>query len=125
MSALHTALRCLGHPASLLSIGLLLLNDHVLKVVAPSWLTGKLSDFAGLFFFPFVLAVLLSLLLDPLRVPPRRIARVAFGLTAAWFALIKILPLVNALTRDFVSHLLNIQTQIALDPTDLIALLSL
>jgi len=125
MSASHTALRCLGHPASLLSIGLLLLNDHVLKVVGPSWLTGKLSDFAGLFFFPFVLAVLLSLLLDPLRVPPRRIARVAFGLTAAWFALIKTAPPLNALTTNLASRLVGSAAQIVLDPTDLIALVAL
>jgi len=56
MDTLHIALRCLRHPATLISISLLLFNDHVLKIAAPSPLTGKLSDFAGLFFFPFLLA---------------------------------------------------------------------
>lgn len=51
-----TALRGLAHPLSLLAVGLLLLNDHLLKHIAPSVLTGKLSDFAGLFFFPFLAA---------------------------------------------------------------------
>ncbi len=34
-----------------LSLGLLLLNDFVLKSQFPGWLTGKLSDFAGLLVF--------------------------------------------------------------------------
>ncbi len=38
-------------PAFLLSVGLLVLNDHLLKSSNPGWLTGKLSDFAGLFAF--------------------------------------------------------------------------
>ena len=52
--AFENSLACLQHPLTLLSIAILLLNDHVLKVVSPSWLTGKLSDFAGLFFFPII-----------------------------------------------------------------------
>jgi hypothetical protein len=43
------------HPMALCAIGFLLLNDHVLKAVAPSPITGKLSDIAGLAFFPLVL----------------------------------------------------------------------
>lgn len=40
-----------------LSLGLLLLNDFVLKSQFPSWLTGKLSDFAGLLAFAMFWAV--------------------------------------------------------------------
>src|SRR5690606_8292496 len=40
------------HPAPLAAIGLLLLNDHWLKAAFPGSITGKLSDFAGLAFFP-------------------------------------------------------------------------
>jgi hypothetical protein len=43
------------HPAALAAMVLLALNDHVLKGRAPGWLTGKLSDFAGLLFFPLLL----------------------------------------------------------------------
>lgn len=43
------------HPVALAAIGVLLLNDHVLKAAAPGPVTGKLSDFAGLVFFPLVL----------------------------------------------------------------------
>jgi len=50
------ATRTLTHPVSLCAIGLLVINDHVLKQLAPGVLTGKLSDFAGLAFFPLLLA---------------------------------------------------------------------
>jgi len=32
-----------------LSVALLILNDHFFKEAYPSWLTGKLSDFSGIF----------------------------------------------------------------------------
>jgi len=41
-------LEALANPAFLLSLGLLVLNDAVLKVVFHNAFTGKLSDFAGL-----------------------------------------------------------------------------
>ncbi|HEX5061520.1 MAG TPA: hypothetical protein VFV99_19265 [Kofleriaceae bacterium] len=50
------ATRTLMHPISLGAIALLVINDHVLKHVAPGVITGKLSDFAGLVFFPLLLA---------------------------------------------------------------------
>lgn len=40
------------HPVVIAGIVVLLVNDHVLKGSAPGWLTGKLSDFAGLAFTP-------------------------------------------------------------------------
>ena len=53
--------RALLHPAWLIAVGMLALNDHVLKGSgwAPGWLTGKLSDVVGLFAAPVLLAVLL------------------------------------------------------------------
>jgi hypothetical protein len=48
----------LGRPWFFLALALLALNDHVLKGVGPGWLTGKLSDFAGL----VVIATLASVL---------------------------------------------------------------
>ena len=41
-------------PWFLLSLGLLILNDHVLKAEFGNPLTGKLSDFAGIFAFTWV-----------------------------------------------------------------------
>ena len=46
------------HPVVLGAVALLLLNDHVLKARWPSWWTGKLSDVAGLAFFPLLLQAL-------------------------------------------------------------------
>ena len=42
------------HPVVLVAVALLALNDHVLKAAWPGPLTGKLSDLAGLAFFPLV-----------------------------------------------------------------------
>ena len=42
-----------AHPVFLLSVTLLILNDWFLKYTFHNALTGKLSDFAGLFAFPF------------------------------------------------------------------------
>lgn len=36
----------------ILGLLLLIINDHILKQIFDNWLTGKLSDFAGLFIFP-------------------------------------------------------------------------
>jgi hypothetical protein len=107
------AVRLLAHPLSLAAIGLMLANDRVFKILWPSWWTDKLSDFAGLFFLPFLAAALLALV-----IPRRSSAWLAFGLTGLGFILIKTVPGVNAL-------LPGLGLQARLDPTDLVALLSL
>ena len=43
------------HPVPIVAIALLVLNDHWLKGMFPGWWTGKLSDFAGMIFFPLML----------------------------------------------------------------------
>lgn len=48
----------IGHPLFLTSIILLVLNDWIFKSTFHNELTGKLSDFAGLFAFPFLFSVL-------------------------------------------------------------------
>jgi hypothetical protein len=45
----------LFHPLTLASLFVLVLNDHYLKTAFPSALTGKLSDFSGMFAAPLVL----------------------------------------------------------------------
>ncbi len=115
----------LSHPLVWFSIFVLLINDHVLKVYAPSWLTGKISDFAGLFFFPILLSAILNIVFKPLRLQPRQIALAAFGFTAFWFFQIKTQPFFADLTETFLSHLLSQATQIVCDPTDLLALVML
>ncbi|HWO26908.1 MAG TPA: hypothetical protein VNO30_49600 [Kofleriaceae bacterium] len=50
------ATRALVAPATLGAIALLVVNDHLLKTHAPGVVTGKLSDLAGMVFFPLLLA---------------------------------------------------------------------
>lgn len=117
----QNSLRCLQHPATWVSIALLLINDHVLKVLSPSFLTGKLSDFAGLFFFPFIVAACLSLILSNFKMTSQGIGLIAFGFVATWFILLKTLQPVNFLTAQLIL-LIGIPSHYALDPTDIIAL---
>ncbi|HCR70693.1 MAG TPA: hypothetical protein DIW23_04545 [Anaerolineae bacterium] len=107
----------LTHPLILLSIFILLINDHVLKVYIPSALTGKISDFAGLFFFPILLSAILNLVFQSFQ--SRKIALASFIFTAIWFSLIKTIPFFKNLTEN----IFNIQ--IVLDPSDLMALIML
>ncbi len=53
----HTARHILLSPLFLLGLCFLLLNDFVLKSQFHNFLTGKLSDFSGLFIFPVFFAV--------------------------------------------------------------------
>jgi hypothetical protein len=48
------------HPLALAAVALLVLNDHVLKPALGGAVTGKLSDLAGLTFFPLLLDVFVS-----------------------------------------------------------------
>lgn len=109
----------LTHPLVLLSIFILLINDHVLKVYIPSALTGKISDFAGLFFFPILLSAILHFVLKPFQFQSRNIALTSFGFTAIFFSFIKTVPFFN----NFIENLFSIQ--IILDLSDLIALIML
>jgi hypothetical protein len=54
----NTRLNILLSPGFLVGLTLLLLNDHILKAFSYNWITGKLSDFAGLFIFPLFLIAL-------------------------------------------------------------------
>lgn len=122
MDAWKLSLRCLQHPFSVIAVGLLLLNDHLLKPALASAFTGKLSDFAGLFFFPFLLAALIAgaAQLFKRRLPAVPVLAASFALTLAAFTLFKTYPAANAwLTRALGGR------SITLDPTDLVALLML
>jgi hypothetical protein len=87
MRAAHPLL----HPVSLAAIALLIVNDHVLKAAWPGALTGKLSDVAGLAFFPLLLATVAREVRPSLRLRPT-VAACAL-LTALVFAAIKVSPL--------------------------------
>ncbi len=109
----------LSHPLMLFSVFMLLINDHVLKIHAPSAVTGKISDFAGLFFFPVLLSAILHFIFKAFHFQSRYLALISFSFTAISFSLIKTMPLFN----NFAESLFSIQ--IILDPVDLMALIVL
>ncbi len=76
------------HPVALTGLVVLLLNDHVLKAAAPGFVTGKLSDLAGMAFFPFLLLAARDVLLR--RPPTARSAWVAAVVTASTFTAVKL-----------------------------------
>lgn len=106
-------------PAVIAAIVLLLVNDHLLKVYAPSWLTGKLSDFAGLFFFPLLRGALIELAAARLKRKAPLALPFALAATALLFAAIKTLPAANA----FYTSTLGVQ--VVRDPSDLLSLVML
>ncbi len=121
-SASRVALSCLVHPWSLLALALLALNDHWLKGMGPGWLTGKQSDFAGLFYFPFLVVFFVALLVP--RSPALRLGRLVFWGVGIWFAAAKTLPWVHELTVQLAEFFVG-EVQVVLDPTDVIAVVSL
>jgi hypothetical protein len=50
------------HPIAVAALGLLLVNDHVLKSTFPSWWTGKLSDVAALVVLALVVQTVAEML---------------------------------------------------------------
>lgn len=121
--ALENSLQCLRHPLTIASIVLLVLNDHVFKVIVPSTLTGKLSDFAGLFFFPFLVAAILSL--ARFEISTGKIGATAIGVTGLGFFLLKTTPLINSVSAQAASTILGRPVAYVLDPTDALALMML
>ncbi len=123
------------HPISLSMLALLIINDWLIK--SSDWahtptgnlLAGKLSDVAGLVFFPLLLTAALDGLLYGLykmgasidfTLRPKKIAATLF-LTAFAFTSIKLIPELHHLAiRCFA--LFGIKAQIMMDASDLIAL---
>lgn len=113
----------LTSPLALAAVGLLALNDHVLKRAIPGPLTGKLSDIAGCFVLPLFLSATLAV---ATRWTPA--ARLAIGAcaTLAFFGALK----VSAPVAHSVAHAIALAWEplgrasgrIVADPTDLVAL---
>jgi hypothetical protein len=130
------------HPVALAAIAVLVANDHWLKLRHPGWLTGKLSDVAGLVFFPLLLVIVVDGAAARCnRRLPRTLATVAIAaaVTAAGFALVKLAPWATEVYRQglgalqwpaqlawAVAHGARIPGIVAVaavtDPSDLIAL---
>ena len=94
----------IASPVFALSIALLLLNDRVLKAAWPGFVTGKLSDVAGV----AMVAIGLSALF--------RHRAAAFAVTAVAFTLLKTLPVVAVLASPVLGGVT------LTDPTDVAAI---
>ncbi len=119
------------HPLPLLALIALVVNDHLLKGsgVLSGAVTGKISDFAGLVFFPLLCTAAVDLLLlgaARLGAPvdfslrPYKLAVATLG-TAVLFTLIK-LSNDAALTVADILSTIGFPSAIVADPTDLAAL---
>ncbi len=118
-----TSLLC--QPLSIAAMLVLLFNDHWLRWYAPSWWTGKLGDFAWLFFTPFAATMILALIVPPSPRQEKIVPALAFGLIGGIFALAKTVPLFHARIVQIVETILGLPIGLRRDPTDLIALVSL
>ena len=129
------------HPIAIAAIALLIANDHVFKAIWPGPITGKVSDFAGLVFFPLLLQAIWQLMLAAVRrdsAPTDRQVVAAVIVTGVLFAANKLLPAANEAVsivmgsgQWLVGQVLGtgpdrvMPVSMALDPTDLVALPSL
>ena len=118
----HKSIHFLARPYTLLALGIYFINEFILQPYFPSWVSGKLSDFAWLFLFPVLFLLMLSLLLPTRNVThQRRFVWLAYGFSALSFTAIKTVPVAH----DAFINLLPFHASIALDPSDLLALLVL
>ncbi|MGE0631871.1 MAG: hypothetical protein AB7O96_05660 [Pseudobdellovibrionaceae bacterium] len=114
------------HPLPLGAVILTAVNDHYLKYQFPGLISGKLSDFAGLFFFPLFLSALILVLSrtfgqDKKISPTLLLVTIAF--TDILFIAFKLSP---SLCHNFAEWFSEFFFPIAItpDPSDLLALLS-
>jgi hypothetical protein len=119
---LGASLVVLASPPSLVAIALLLINDHLFKQMWPSLVTGKLSDFAGLYFAPYVLlAAMFVIPFKALQRKPFSLARIVYLAIATGFVALKVSEATAAPLLAAASGL-GFPVVITADPSDLAAL---
>jgi hypothetical protein len=116
---LRWALAWLAHPVSLVAIAVLVVNDHLLKAQFGTWWTGKLSDVAGMVFFPALVAVVMAAVAP--RLTQRQVVALAVTVTALGFAWVKTAD-AGAATASAVLTGLAGPSAVLKDATDLLAL---
>jgi hypothetical protein len=121
-AAARRALLALSHPITIGMVALLIVNDHVLRRLWPSWLTGKLGDAAWLAFAPLLIALPLAWILPRRPQHERLVGGLAFGLMGGGFALAKTLPLAYGLAAALMTAITGAASGLRRDPTDLLAL---
>ena len=118
-SAATRPTRALALPLWWAALTVLAVNDHLLKHadLLPGWLTGKLSDLAGLIVAPVLVAV-------ACRVRTRRGLLAAHGAVGLVFAAINVSP-AAAGGFESLTALTPFPWHVVVDPTDLLALVAL
>jgi hypothetical protein len=96
----------------LFGLALLILNDFYLKYAFSNFLTGKLSDFVGLFIFPYFISIFFE----------KNVKKIYF-ITALFFTFWKFE--ISQPFIDWISSFSNIAFYRTVDKTDLIALIVL
>ncbi|MBI4310596.1 MAG: hypothetical protein HY681_02350 [Chloroflexi bacterium] len=121
--ALRRALFALADLRTVAAIGVLLVNDHILKHLSPSWLTGKLSDVMWSAFAPLLLAFFLALIVPPLvRRQERLVAWLAFATIGVAYALFNLSDAIHGVTLRLLSLIGGAPVVMERDATDVITL---
>ncbi len=115
----------LTHPLVLGAFFVYVINNHVLQIYSPSWLTGKLSGFAWLFFAPYTILFLATLLLPRKINVSSKFQAAIFMLAGIIFALIKTNTTLNQVFVNTLKKIIQTPVQIIVDPSDLLALIAL
>lgn len=125
------------HPVALGAVLVLVVNDHYLKQAIPGWFTGKLSDVAGLIYFPLFLQGVweaLQRLAHRVWQPSSRVLCLAVVATAVVFSGTQLWDPCAALYRDglgllqsmlrapFAGEFVVRPVALTQDPSDLFAL---
>lgn len=131
----------LAAPVVVLCLLALVVNDHWLKAAHTSWLTGKISDVAGLVVAPVLLLSLaetVAWLGGRTLTDSNRLMRAAAGAVGIAFAAIQLVPAAAGFYSDLAGHTASFvaalvpfvssgggPANVTADPTDLIALVAL
>lgn len=125
------------HPIPIVAIAVLALNDQVLKEAFPGFVTGKLSDVAGMAFFPLLLQAGVEVVQDRQGgwAPSRKTLWIATVSTGLYFGGIQVLePLADSYRYGLAAlqwpfHALRAgawvdlaPVHLVMDPTDLFTL---
>jgi hypothetical protein len=115
------------HPVPAFAVLLMAANDSYLKVHYHNWLTGKLSDWAGVFFLPLFLVAATGVILNfGIRRKPffwisPHALLIAILVTDIIFIAIKLFPPVTVIYLELMARL-GFPSRLTRDPTDLSAL---
>jgi hypothetical protein len=124
----------LVNPIPAFFIFLIALNDHYLKYQFKGFLTGKISDFCGMFYFPLLLCASYTLIANLFsRLIGGKYKKIYINKTMVLFALGLSGSLMIALKINFKFNVIMVlflnkfgfQNQIIMDTTDLVSLFML